>query len=314
MATPPPAGTSAIAAIELHGDVEGAMARLGIRPVDAGGVALRDLAGVDEGVVARFSGTLAFLMPHAGAAVVRSLIDRIVAAGLREDREPDPLAAYPEASSPVEARMLAALARAQSPLAVDLLLDQPRRWALADGGAEREAAVLARSAILNRLIDPPLVVALGRPNIGKSTLLNTLAGRPVAIVADQPGTTRDHVGVTLDLAGLVVRWIDAPGLSDATADSADAEAQRLAIVAAGSADLILLCADATEPFPGIPPGFAGGVMQVGLRSDLGPPAAGPVVCAVSRDRPETVEALVGAVREALVPAAAMGHPGPWRFW
>jgi hypothetical protein len=314
MATPPPAGTAAIAAIELRGDVEGAMARLGIRPVGAGGVALRDLAGVDEGVVARFSGTLAFLMPHAGAAVVRSLIDRIVAAGLREDREPDPLAAYPEASSPVEARMLAAMARAQSPLAVDLLLDQPRRWAVADEGAERDGGVLARSRVLKRLIDPPLVVALGRPNIGKSTLLNTLAGRPVAIVADQPGTTRDHVGVTLDLAGLVVRWIDAPGLADAPADPVDAEAQRLAIAAAGSADLVLLCADATAPFPAIPPGFAGAVLRVGLRSDLGPPADGPVACAVSRDRPESVEALVGSVREALVPAAAIGDPGPWQFW
>ncbi len=62
----------------------------------------------------------------------------------------------------------------------------------------------ARDRVLRRLIDPPLVVAIGPPNIGKSSLLNALAGRSVALVADEAGTTRDHVGGD---AGISQGWL-----------------------------------------------------------------------------------------------------------
>lgn len=286
-------------------DLEAALARLGIRPVRVATTALRDLCGVDRGVVARWSPTSAHLMPHGGPAVIRALASALIRAGLEEAKAIDPLAVYPEARSKVEAQMLAALARAASPLAVDLLLDQPRRWE-----GREEAAASPWSAVLNRLIDPPLVVAIGAANIGKSTLANLLAGRTVSIVADEPGTTRDHVGVLVDMAGLVVRYVDTPGIR-AAADPVEQEAASLADALAGSADLILACGDATAtpPTPG-PPGQAR--MTVATRLDLGTPAW-DFDAGVSAADGRGVAELVAAVRERLVPAAALEDPAPWRF-
>jgi GTP1/Obg family GTP-binding protein len=119
---------------------------------------------------------------------------------------------YPEASDRFEALMLAALARAQSPLAIDLLLDQPRRWRrIRRARRQLSEEDLARSTRLNRLIEPPVAVLAGQPNVGKSTLSNALLGRAMSIAYDMPGTTRDYTAGWIDLAGLVVSWHDTPG-------------------------------------------------------------------------------------------------------
>ena len=69
-----------------------------------------------------------------------------------------------------------------------------------------------RDLRLRRLITPARVVVTGPTNAGKSTLLNALAGRAVAIAHHTPGTTRDAVAARIDLAGLVVDWFDTPGV------------------------------------------------------------------------------------------------------
>lgn len=187
----------------------------------------------------------------------------------------------------------------------------------------------AHSAALDRLLIPPTVIAIGPPNIGKSSLLNALAKQTVAIVADGAGTTRDHIGVSLNLAGLAVRYIDSPGWEvahsinrdRASAESAiQTEAQETARRIAASADLILSCGDPRTGFlpadllNGLRPRV--GVLRVLLRSDIGPPPAHTQAsdCTVSVKQGEGLEGLVDMIRERLVPQSALDDPGAWPFW
>jgi tRNA modification GTPase len=82
------------------------------------------------------------------------------------------------------------------------------------------------------------VALAGRPNAGKSTLLNALARRDVAIVTDEPGTTRDILEVPLDLGGFPVLVYDTAGLREAEG-KAEQEGVRRAVARAGSSDLVL---------------------------------------------------------------------------
>jgi tRNA modification GTPase len=89
------------------------------------------------------------------------------------------------------------------------------------------------------------VVILGAPNVGKSSLLNALAKRDVAIVSSIPGTTRDPIEVDLDLGGYAVTLIDTAGLRDTT-DEIESEGIKRARAKAQYADLRLGVFDAAE--------------------------------------------------------------------
>lgn len=308
--TQTPSTPGAIAAILITGDVDKALSLLGVGRVDVGRVGLREIAGIDTAVIARWTASHAHIMPHGGSAILRAFAERLTSVGLPPHRAEDPRDLYPEAADGIEARMLAALARAASPLAIDVLLDQPRRWHVwrsAGGGPLAPAA-------LDRLMVPPLVVIVGPPNIGKSTLINALAGRDVSVVADEPGSTRDHVGVSLDLAGLVVRCVDAPGMASLAKrdESIESQAAALACEVSARADLLLVCGDAMNSPPSDLPGGPDRV-TVALRRDLGSAtwAHDLSVCAPEGDG--LVE-LVGRIRERLVPADTLASPHPWPFW
>ncbi len=75
-------------------------------------------------------------------------------------------------------------------------------------------AEAAGTAVAERLRDGFEVAVLGAPNAGKSTLVNYLAGREVAITSPVPGTTRDVIEVRLDLGGLPVTFLDTAGLRE----------------------------------------------------------------------------------------------------
>jgi tRNA modification GTPase len=90
------------------------------------------------------------------------------------------------------------------------------------------------------------VAILGPPNAGKSSLMNALARREVAITASSAGTTRDVIEVALDLGGYPVIMADTAGLR-APSDAIEEEGVRRARARAAHADLKLVVLDATQP-------------------------------------------------------------------
>ncbi|MAI89606.1 ribosome biogenesis GTPase Der [Ponticaulis sp.] len=91
----------------------------------------------------------------------------------------------------------------------------------------------------------PLKVAIvGRPNVGKSTLFNRLAGQRLAIVDDQPGVTRDRRETPAELAGLKMLLIDTPGFEDVRDQSLEARMRAQTEQAIQEADLSLFIVDA----------------------------------------------------------------------
>jgi tRNA modification GTPase len=100
------------------------------------------------------------------------------------------------------------------------------------------AEVLAAQGRSERLRDGLVVAIAGPPNVGKSTLMNQLARREVAIVSPHAGTTRDIIEVQLDLDGYPVTMIDTAGIR-ATEDPVEQEGVRRARARAAEADLVL---------------------------------------------------------------------------
>ncbi len=96
-----------------------------------------------------------------------------------------------------------------------------------------------------RLRDGVLVAVVGPPNAGKSSLVNALARRDVAIVSASPGTTRDVIEVHLDLGGVPVTVADTAGLRD-TGDAVEQEGVRRARRRAADADVVFAVFDAVD--------------------------------------------------------------------
>src|ERR1700736_5722823 len=103
--------------------------------------------------------------------------------------------------------------------------------------------VLAAQGRSERLREGLVVAISGPPNVGKSTLINQLARREVAIVSPHAGTTRDIIEVQLDLDGYPVTVIDTAGIRE-TDDPVEQEGVRRARMRAGDADLVLWMIDA----------------------------------------------------------------------
>jgi tRNA modification GTPase len=158
--------------------------------------------------------------------------------------------------------------------------------------------VLARSSQGSLLRSGINVVIAGRPNVGKSSLLNRLAGEERAIVTPIPGTTRDALREAIQIEGVPLNVIDTAGLRE----SRD-EVERLGIERAlkelGRADVVLAVFDASSEdrsLPAPPPG--GARIDVLNKIDLAPRAEHRGAVRVSAKTGEGLDALRRAILEA----------------
>ncbi|WP_294535605.1 tRNA uridine-5-carboxymethylaminomethyl(34) synthesis GTPase MnmE [uncultured Rhodoblastus sp.] len=118
------------------------------------------------------------------------------------------------------------------------------------------APLTVGNARVERIREGLTVLIAGPPNAGKSTLLNAIARRDVAIVSERAGTTRDLIEVKLDLAGFPVNLIDTAGIQ-ATDDPVEQEGIRRALRKSADADLILWLTSAEDGSFLPPKEFAG---------------------------------------------------------
>ena len=145
-----------------------------------------------------------------------------------------------------------------------------------------------------RLRDGVLVAIIGPPNAGKSSLMNALARRDVAITSAIAGTTRDVIEVALDLGGYPIVLADTAGLREA-GDAIEEEGVRRARARAAAADLRLLVLDASAPAPGLAAELADGDTLIILNKiDLGPAKDGKWADEPGGTPPVRLSVLTGA--------------------
>ena len=89
------------------------------------------------------------------------------------------------------------------------------------------------------------VAIIGKPNAGKSTLLNALLNEERAIVSEIAGTTRDTIEETLNINGILFRLIDTAGIREHTSDVIESAGVQRSLQKMRSADIVLYVFDAT---------------------------------------------------------------------
>jgi tRNA modification GTPase len=148
----------------------------------------------------------------------------------------------------------------------------------------------------------------GRPNAGKSSLVNALARRDVAIVSDVPGTTRDALEVTLELAGVPVTLVDTAGLRQ-TDDPVERQGVQRALDRAAAADLVLHLIDVRDMTPDQPAPTSAPVIVVRSKIDLAAAADGIGISAATGEGLLALEAVLAEQAQAL---AVPDHPAMTR--
>lgn len=325
-----PSGRSAIATILVAGPAAGAAIDrhfypLGKRLASASGVGdilvghWRDSAADagEELVVSRTAAERIEVHCHGGVAASRRILSHLIAAGCREIAWAD--YARQSESSPLAAAARIALAEAHTSRTAGYLLDQY------NGALETELTAIAELLETEQVSDAKLrlqsllasanfglhltrpwnVVIAGRPNVGKSSLINALVGYERAIVFDQPGTTRDAVTAAAAFDGWPVELADTAGLRDSD-DAIEREGVARARKLQSAADLILLAFDQSAAWTTDDQALVDAyphAIIVHNKADL--PAAGdgvrPAGLEVSAQRGDGIERLTAMIGHALVP-------------
>ena len=199
---------------------------------------------------------------HGGQAAVAAVVDALEQCGCAELSWRDRV--QHGTCDAIKAAAIQALAAATTLRTAAILLDQhegalrrdidhclalveANEAAAASSAVERLEALAARWRIGRHLTKPFQVVVAGRPNVGKSSLVNVFVGYQRSIVYDQPGTTRDVVSARTAFDGWPVELSDTAGLrqADSAVEAAGVELARERLTAA---DLRLLVFDAGQPW------------------------------------------------------------------
>ena len=282
--TPP--GKGGIAVISLAGpDAErivGQVFRSGSRGVPSPGkLALGHVVDcdrvIDEAIVTH-TGNSFEINIHGGPAAAAATLHRLADCGASVESETLCEAfqsEHPKWSNPAIGReMLDALGAARSTLAVSAITNQ---WSsgLSELVCSNPTVAQLRKAAcglarMQRLGRPAEIVLAGEPNVGKSTLANTLIARQVSIVHDTAGTTRDWVREIASLRGVPIWLTDTAGLWDAP-HHIDIEAVRRARQRIAEADLVVLMSagDESTPPDWIP---RDKLLKVAAKCDIAPPS------------------------------------------
>jgi tRNA modification GTPase len=339
-------GRGAIAVVRVWGERATEIADLAFRPnrgirlaeTCAGRIRVGRMgAGVgDEVVAVRLEGSTdsVEIQCHGGSAAVEMVLGALEAAGAIRWRGSPPVE-NERSRCRLVAEALEDLSRAPTVRTAEILLDQvqgalagelarliraiDQEPALALAGVD---ALIERAALGLRLLSGWKIVVAGRPNVGKSRLLNALAGYSRAIVDPTPGTTRDVVRLRTALGGWPVEIADTAGLR-----ATDDLVERLGIERARreqhDAALVILVLDRSEPLSTIDRELIDetrGALLVANKSDL-PPAwlAGdprletPAIATVSAERGDGITSLIAEIVRRLVPdPPPPGGPVPFR--
>lgn len=172
-----------------------------------------------------------------------------------------------------------------------------RIWADMAALAEAMQGQLEAGKAAERVREGFRIAIAGRPNSGKSSLINAIAKRDVAIVSDIAGTTRDVLSVDLDIGGYAVTLSDTAGLRE-SGDLIEKEGVRRAERAMAEADLVLYLVDMTAN--ALPAFSQENALLIGTKADLVPnPERGGFDSVISSSTGAGLDALIDAIREKL---------------
>ena len=261
-----PSGRGAVATLVVQGARAAEAVEQHFQPA-ARGKSLRDFphrrivfgrwAG-EEIVVCRMADEQFELHCHGGRIAAQRIQQDLVEAGCQAMEWPQWLLASATEEGLIEAEARIALAHARTERVAAVLLDQFQgalrrelseieRLAASDPAQalERLRTLQARAAVGLHLTAPWRIVLAGRPNVGKSSLMNGLLGYARAIVFDEPGTTRDVLTATTALDGWPVERADTAG-RHSTRDTLEGAGVERARQQMASADVLVLVFDLTQ--------------------------------------------------------------------